>query len=65
MIAIFNAREIAKIIFQILRIFFWAIMVFCVAQKSLRLDGVAKFGSDMYRAQLGHMLEKATESPEK
>ena len=45
--------------------FFGAIMGFCVVQKSLRLDGVAKVGSDMYRAQLQHMLEKATESPEK
>ena len=38
---------------------------FCIVQKSFRLDGVAKVGSDMYRAQLRHMLEKATESPEK
>ena len=45
--------------------FFGAIMGFCVAQKSLRLDGVAKVGSELYRAQLRHMLETAIQSPKK
>jgi len=45
--------------------FFGAVMGFCVAQKSLRLDGVAKVGSEMYRAQLRHVLETATQSPKK
>ena len=45
--------------------FFGAIMGFCVAQKSLRLDGVAKVGSELYRAQLRHMLETAVQSPKK
>jgi len=40
-------------------------MGFCVAQKSLRLDGVAKVGSELYRAQLRHMLETAIQSPKK
>ena len=45
--------------------FFGAIMGFCVAQKSLRLDGVAKVGTELYRAQLRHMLETAIQSPKK
>ena len=45
--------------------FFGAIMGFCVAQKSLRLDGVAKVGSELYRAQLRYVLETAIQSPKK
>ena len=43
--------------------FFGAIMGFCVAQKSLSLDGVGKVGSEMYRSQLRYILETASQSP--
>ena len=45
--------------------FFGAMMGFCVAQKNLRLNGVAEVGSELFRAQLRHMLETALQSPKK
>jgi AcrR family transcriptional regulator len=44
-------------------LFFAAMMGFSVAQKTLRLDGIAELGSDAYRAQFRHMLTTAIASP--
>jgi len=44
--------------------FFGAMMGFSIAQKTLRLDGVAEVGSDEYRAQFRHMLTTAISSPD-
>ena len=44
--------------------FFGAMMGFSIAQKTLRLDGVAEVGSDQYQAQFRHMLMTAISSPD-
>ena len=44
-------------------LFFAAMMGFSVAQKTLRLDGIADVGSDAYRLQFRHMLTTAIASP--
>ena len=44
--------------------FFGAMMGFSIAQKTLRLDGVAEVGSDQYQASFRHMLMTAISSPD-
>ena len=44
-------------------LFFASMMGFSVAQKTLRLDGIADVGSDAYRLQFRHMLTTAIASP--
>ena len=45
-------------------VFFAALMGFSVAQKTLKMDGIAPAGSADHRAQLEHILRSALASPE-
>ena len=45
-------------------VFFAAVLGFSVAQKSMKMDGIAEVGSDDHRAQFRHFLQSALQGPD-